>query len=557
MYLQTPIDPEGSEVRTVVPQPDAGPDATSPKPLKQAVTDEGETNLVGVLQPNVTLQSPFGQSVGGQRNDAAKPDTSFDDRLVDNPGPDQTTETKSEQLSVQGAKSLGDDPLTNRGQGQLSLGGRVLTTQGRVVPGISIIAQAYNHNTQSLDAGKLRTISAEDGLYVFEGLEAGEYQLWTEATERFPEVRAMFRSGLKSADLVLNEIFTINLVGTVTNENGQGLAEVTIIIPDRKQATQTGQEGEYSVPLQVQANRRYTLRFNRDGFHEKRVTKTGAELTTAGNHRIDVQLQRIGDTTDVHGMVTSEHGEPLAGQHVYLQSSSLNARHQAKSDEAGNFVLEGVALGADYQIWVSPGGLYGKYQHGPVEIIPDTPPLEIQLPVLDGGSVSGQVVDSEGTPMSNFTLFVRSENSARTSRVVTDDNGQFSPVSLAAGELMFFTQIQPRHTIRGFELQAGNQQYAHLQMDWGRHEVQGTIADENGAVIAGVKVHMSMAYGFYDMRASSTRDTITDERGFFRFTQVGPGVHVIRISQNRYKPYKTDYDVGGAGGELQIKLTPK
>ncbi|MEA3291876.1 MAG: carboxypeptidase-like regulatory domain-containing protein, partial [Pseudomonadota bacterium] len=310
--------------------------------------------------------------------------------------------------------------------------------------------------------------------------------------------------------------------------------------------------------LKVQTNRHYTFQFNRDGFHENRITKNGAELAAAASYRMDVQLERIGNTTTVNGVVKSENGEPLAGQQVYLQSSSLNARYRAVSDKEGNFTLPGVALGTDYRLWVLPSGMYGQHQRNPVEITENTPLLEISLPVLYGGSVSGQVVDAEGGPMGNFTLHLHSQQFGSSSRAVTDENGCFGPVKLAAGKITFFTQAQPRFSINGFDLQAGNQQNAHLVMDWGSYQVRGTVADGSGTVVAGAKVNMFMAYQFDEMKASSNRNTITDESGFFRFTQVGPGTHRVTVNEDRYKPYNTEHDVGGGGGdELKIELEPK
>ena len=56
------------------------------------------------------------------------------------------------------------------------------------------------------------------------------------------------------------------------------------------------------------------------------------------------------------------------------------------------------------------------------------------------------------------------------------------------------------------------------------------------------------------VRSRSTRHTVTDAGGYFLFTQLGSGQHVVNISAAGFGTARLDHDVSMNGETLVIRL---
>jgi len=64
----------------------------------------------------------------------------------------------------------------------------------------------------------------------------------------------------------------------------------------------------------------------------------------------------------------------------------------------GRFTIPDVKIGTDYRVVVYPGKAYRDYAQQPVAVAEGTF-LDVTLESLDAGSVTGRMVDAEGTPI--------------------------------------------------------------------------------------------------------------------------------------------------------------
>jgi len=60
----------------------------------------------------------------------------------------------------------------------------------------------------------------------------------------------------------------------------------------------------------------------------------------------------------VTGRLEDPDGRPVVGKLLNLKSSRLRAQYRAQSDIKGDFLIEGVGPGQDYQLSVRPGADY-------------------------------------------------------------------------------------------------------------------------------------------------------------------------------------------------------
>ena len=51
-------------------------------------------------------------------------------------------------------------------------------------------------------------------------------------------------------------------------------------------------------------------------------------------------------------------------------------------------------------------------------------------------------------------------------------------------------------------------------------------------------------------------ETVTDERGLFQFSQIGPGVHRLDVRTSAHHAVSENIDVGTHSGEVELLLEP-
>jgi hypothetical protein len=283
----------------------------------------------------------------------------------------------------------------------------------------------------------------------------------------------------------------------------------------------------------------------------------GRALAGVPEQRLDVQLEAVLDRIVVSGTLRTERGDPIAGEKVHLVSSLLNTGYAAVSDLQGDFSIPGVEIGSDYQLWIQPRANYQDYRQRSLVLDRDGLFFEIVLESLTGRRLTGRIINSEGNPLPGFHLWLWSERAlGRLLPVSSDGSGNFLVEEAPEGPVKFGTRSRPHLLVSGISLPVEDEQPILLVVDWGDHVMSGNVRDGGGSPVAGAQVQLSWWHQRGGTRSTSNRKTLTDKRGFFRLTQIGPGSHQLTVTAPGYGSVQQRHEVGMNSPPVKVRLEP-
>ena len=127
-------------------------------------------------------------------------------------------------------------------------------------------------------------------------------------------------------------------------------------------------------------------------------------------------------------------------------------------------------------------------------------------------------------------------------RIFTDDSGRFMFHSLPAGSYALAATLNGYHTAQfgqtrvsgsstRLELSASGQRVTNVTMKiWKQGSITGTVRDETGEPIGGVRLSLIVVTGPASQRLYSVRNTgTTDDRGVYRIGELPPGDYAVQI----------------------------
>jgi hypothetical protein len=91
-------------------------------------------------------------------------------------------------------------------------------------------------------------------------------------------------------------------------------------------------------------------------------------------------------------------------------------------------------------------------------------------------------------------------------------------------------------------------------LDVGDYLLEGRVLDQHANPIAGAQLSLVWSHESNGITSHSARNSTTDTAGYFRFSQLGPGVHMLSVGAAGYEPRRIEQDVGG-NGKIQVELT--
>ena len=420
------------------------------------------------------------------------------------------------------------------------------SVSGMVVGGIEVVSllkHAFGEQQEAdrADAAGERTVLTDiDGFYEIRGVADGEYRIQAGPTDRYEAASAVVRAGSETADLVLRTRRPEILVyGTVQSE-GAPLDGVEVqVIGQSDRASPTDANGQYELELEVVGGKSaYTVRFAREGYRETRVPVDSLEAARQSEIRIDAELDPIRELVDVSGQVISRDGKPVPDQSVQLYSESARQRYTAVSQRDGSVFFEDVETSSDYMLTVYPKERWRDFTRNGIEIALGGADLEVVLEPLALGRLSGQMVDPEGRPVPEFSLWLRNPGAINrgASLVTGDQQGFFSVDKVEAGDLLLETRSSPLFSISGIRLSEREEKSVRLVLDWGSHHVFGLVMDDGGQPLPATELFVTSLRRENGLRAHAVRRAVTDETGFFLVNQVGAGYHTIRVAAPGFLP---------------------
>ncbi len=432
----------------------------------------------------------------------------------------------------------------------LSIAGRVSSEWEDGISGIRVFASAQRLFSSDRPGdfpkaqSKHETLTDDAGFYVFRELKAGDYEIHTAPTQRFPGARLQVRAGTQSADILLQEMRSLRVFGRVADTEGNAVAEALVQPINQDNSVTTDAKGNYTLEIAIgQQGESYAFNVSMPGYSEKRFGIREKEVRGLDEVRVDVQLESPGATADVDGKVTDEEGNPLNEATVRLYAPDSKQSFQAVSEFDGSFSLPDVTVGDDYQLWVHAGEDFSDFVEQPLNIPTEGLELTVMLDSLETTSLSGRMVDTRGTPIPWLGLWLRSSNTAATlGMIISDQDGHFHIEDLPAGELSVQTRTPPYLSVNGINLTAAEGDSVELILDWGDLEIQGKIIDELEQPIPGAEISTSWSLQDGPQHSRSSRRTTSGSDGSFKFSGLGPGVQAISIQASGYQGAWAEHD---------------
>jgi hypothetical protein len=440
-----------------------------------------------------------------------------------------------------------------------AIAGRVLTDDGVGLPGVSIIARPKRLKAGGSDApGNVRfwTVSDGRGRYSLDDLPEGEYTIRSRAKGPYPSKRISARTGVDYADLVLSQKSTVLVEGQVFGSAGDSLEGVTVLpLALGQPSVLTDDTGRFRLPMTLKPSVRHVgLRFQRPGYHEQSTQVEFKTLEVSSATAPDVVLHPVETWTSVSGTVYSDSGNPLAGLTVELRPDNGQQAYRTATDRWGHYSFPAVECPAEYRLSIFGGSRFRDY-HEPVRITADMGALDVITESYEFGEVAGQLVNVNGEPVPDFELVLRNVDSRKANTLVsTDEFGNFAIPEVPAGELVVASQSTPAILVQGLQLRAGDRLHLPLVLDWGKHEIRGTVVDASGSPVAASRIVLQWSHSADGISMQATRRTAADLQGQFAFSNLGPGPHSLRIDAPGFSPVAIDHDLSRSGYGVTVRL---
>lgn len=436
-----------------------------------------------------------------------------------------------------------------------SISGTVLNEAGEPVDKVHLTARGIRlfqpEEGPATSEEEAQATTADKGSYRFENLPQGEYMIHAAATDRYAAAQTTVRTGVDFANLRLSEKRRLWVYGSVTDSDGEPLADVQVVPrgqPDKVAATDY--LGHYVLEMSVaDRGRDHELRFALEGYRKQALGLPASRISGRDEIQLDARLEPIRALAAVAGRVSASDGGPLGGESVVLRGET---RYHALTDEAGEFLIPEVVADATYHLLIRPRAAYQDHERR-VRVGASGLDLDVVLEPLGYGIVSGQMIDILGDPVPHVSLWLRSaDDSAQQLLVTGDASGRYGLDRVPTGPFSFATLANPRLTISGPVLSPRQpEKRVDLVLDWGSHEIRGRVVDTQGNPVAASQVTLYWAHYQRGVQSRAVRHTAVAADGSFRFTQLGPGEHTVTVRAPGFHSRQLEAE---SPGDLVVQL---
>ena len=125
---------------------------------------------------------------------------------------------------------------------------------------------------------------------------------------------------------------------------------------------------------------------------------------------------------------------------------------------------------------------------------------------------------------------------------------------MPAGDLVVASQSTPSILVRGLHLDQGDKLQLPLILDWGDHEIRGSVVDADGNPVPASRVVLHWSYETEGVSTKATRRTAADTQGHFAFSNLGPGPHSLQINAPGFRTVDINHDLSRQGYDLTVRL---
>ncbi|MEH6576292.1 MAG: carboxypeptidase-like regulatory domain-containing protein [Amphritea sp.] len=479
----------------------------------------------------------------------------------------RSSQPRDRRPQTRSQNSADNNPSKIDSYGDFFISGQVIDESGWPVPGIEVFALVSRlfdeQAAEYLSAGTLvqSSITNQSGFFQLAGLAEGEYKIHTAANDYYPtQASIISRTGVDNLKLVVIEQRKVLLYGLVETTSGKPLPGVEVTpLSDPERTAFTDDGGYYNLIIDINGNATSSVQFWTDGYQEQRLRLNSTETHGVTKIERNLALRADNELVTVTGSVTSA-GSPVADKRVYLKSAKTKRKYNGTTDTAGKFIIPEVEIGTGYILWVSPQEPYQLYRQNNVTVpAGGLSNLAISLKSEGVGSLTGQMIDLDGNPIPNLSLFLRSKSSTSSHITLTGNSaGYFAVESVPEGKLTLGTSSLPKHSVNGIELQQGAVKEVELILDVGSHQLHGQVTDSQGDPVPAASVILTWVYRNNGITYESIHKSVSSLDGDFQFSQLGPGERTLIVAAPGYETANIPYEMGmPAEQTISVQLEPK
>ncbi|HED15014.1 MAG TPA: TIGR03790 family protein [Gammaproteobacteria bacterium] len=328
-----------------------------------------------------------------------------------------------------------------------------------------------------------------------------------------------------------DEIPTYRIAGTILDQSGQPVRNVTIQINDNSgfsATVTTNVEGRYS--KDGLANGLYIVLPKKTG--HTFVANSGNIFQSVSNSNVVKNFTAHNLDFTVSGTVTDGNGQPIVGAIVQINDNSgfsatvqtnINGRYSRPGISNGLYIVEVTKNG--YSVSPSQGNIFQSVNGSDI--------TKDYVATPSNFVISGAILDTSGKPVPGVTVSIN-DNSGFSSTVTSNANGFYEIGGLSNGLYIAFPAKQGYTiVVNGGNVFVGINGVSIIGKDFTAtpvvqtYSISGYIL-ENGQPLSGASVQINSNFGF-----SST--TTTDNSGFYTQRGLKDGAYIVYSTKPGYQ----------------------
>ena len=457
----------------------------------------------------------------------------------------------------------GDPAIYNQ-----TINGRVLSNRGQSIADIKLSARLISPldvPSKNVDSGntqqKYKAVSNSQGMFQFNQLPKGQFQLSIEATKKHGAANLQVNSGSNHVDLTVNEMRQVLVKVKVSDEFDYPLEKVNATVEPGLASDISDVDGWLNFQLDLEEERHYRIRFGAQGYADDTLVLLPDVLRDSSKDVVQFEKtlkQRLMHSdADLAGTIMGKDGTSVADARIVIKTPAGVTKFSGITDSRGVYAFYDMPVNETYRMYISPKREFASLTVELKDLIVGPQNRDIRLHRLEeNASLSGHIVDSSGSPLPDYQFDVYSKVSGRVLPVKSDSQGQFHVTQLPAGEVSLRSNTQPRVGLHNIELKAGELTRVTLPVDLGSEDITGKVVDSSGRPVPGASVTLlwGAPVGELSAKAKTRHLTRTDSQGIFRFANLGQGKRYMSVTARGYLTSNATILIPGNDEILKIKL---